>query len=175
MSLLNGLVAYWKLDENSNDSLATYNGTDTSITYQAGKIGKGASFNGTSSKIGLGLFIVPVSISCWVKKTANVGEDDIFTKWSSGTSNDLVFWTDGTGRVGIYAEAFAENFNTTDTLATGVWYHVCYVNKFDGTNSKIFINGVEKASAAGTTLSAGTANSFFGSGDQGATNFLDGI
>jgi hypothetical protein len=45
-----GLVAYYKLDGNSNDAHGSNNGTDSGITYNAsyGKIGQGALGNGTS-------------------------------------------------------------------------------------------------------------------------------
>jgi hypothetical protein len=55
-----GLVAYYKLDGNSNDSVGSNNGTDINVSYNAsyGKIGQGASVTGngkiaTSSNVGI--------------------------------------------------------------------------------------------------------------------------
>ncbi len=54
-SLLNGLIASYSMDTNSNDVLATYNGSDTGMSYDgaSGIIDEGASFNGTTSVIAL--------------------------------------------------------------------------------------------------------------------------
>lgn len=62
------LIAWYKLDGNSNDSAGTNNGTDTSISYVTGRVWNAASFNGTSS-----------SISCWTS-LMNVWTWD-FTIW----------------------------------------------------------------------------------------------
>lgn len=51
MALTDNLISYYKLDSNSNDSVGTNNGTDTSVSYVAGKIGNAASFNGSTSTI----------------------------------------------------------------------------------------------------------------------------
>lgn len=55
-----GLVAYYKLDGNSNDAHGSNNGIDTNVSYNAsyGKIGQGASVTGngkivTSSNVGI--------------------------------------------------------------------------------------------------------------------------
>ncbi len=50
------LVAYWRMEGNSNDSKGSNNGTDSNITYSNanGRFGQGAAFNGTTSSILLG-------------------------------------------------------------------------------------------------------------------------
>ena len=45
------LTSYWSFDSNSNDGVGANNGTDTSMTYTAGKFSNAATFNGTTSKI----------------------------------------------------------------------------------------------------------------------------
>ena len=48
------ILAYFTMDDNSIDSVAgKYNGTDTGITYGAGKIANGSKFSGLSSKINI--------------------------------------------------------------------------------------------------------------------------
>ena len=46
-----GLVAYWKLDGNANDSVGTNNGTILNATNTTGIIKKGILFNGTKSDL----------------------------------------------------------------------------------------------------------------------------
>lgn len=45
------LTAYWNMDSNSNSQVGSHNGTDTAMTYTAGKFSNAATFNGTTSKI----------------------------------------------------------------------------------------------------------------------------
>lgn len=53
MAITDNLVSYYKLDSNSNDSIGSNNGTDTSVSYVAGKIGNAGSFNGSTSYINI--------------------------------------------------------------------------------------------------------------------------
>ena len=72
----NNLLAYWKLDGNSNAATSSFNGSDTSITYSSGNgiINQGAGFNGSSSKITLGTGSLSINhssgdytVSAWIK------------------------------------------------------------------------------------------------------------
>jgi len=71
--LTTGLVSYYKLDSNSNDSFGSNNGTDTSVSYVSGKVNNAASFNGTTSKIVANLSAITskASINFWVKLVNN--------------------------------------------------------------------------------------------------------
>lgn len=82
MALTDNLVSYWKLDGNSNDSVASNNGTDTAITYSVGngKIVQGAGFNGTTST-----FTVPIVMG-------TVGSFNLWYKRAdTSTANDCMF------------------------------------------------------------------------------------
>ena len=61
------MVACYMLDSNTNDETGFYNGTATNITYTDGKFGKGAIFNGSTSKISsdINLNSNNFSISFW--------------------------------------------------------------------------------------------------------------
>lgn len=75
---LTELHQYLPLDLNSNDESGnSNNGTDTSITYggQYGKIGAGALFNGSSSKIDFTASATlkmagQMAVMCWIKGSA---------------------------------------------------------------------------------------------------------
>lgn len=50
-------IAYYKLDANSNDSVGSNNGTDTSVSYaSAGIISNAGDYNGTTSRTALSAF-----------------------------------------------------------------------------------------------------------------------
>ena len=53
-TLMTSLLAYYQLNSNSNDYLGAKNGTDTSVSYGAGKVNNAATYNGSTSKSDLG-------------------------------------------------------------------------------------------------------------------------
>lgn len=97
------LVAYYKLDSNSNDSLGLHNGVDTgSIVYNAGKVNNAGNYGvGFRSTITThtdfnfttgGGNDVPFSIACWCNPS-DIGQGFIFSKFgATGTDNE---WTIG--------------------------------------------------------------------------------
>ena len=105
-----------------------------------------------------------VSVACWVKITSWNSSYDCLMSWADGTSwtnsrvtlarnntsSNLRFTiADGTNYVGV---------NCTTTLALNTWYHV--VGTYDGSNIKIYINGILEGTAASTLsiIYAGTFN-----------------
>lgn len=84
MALTDNLISYYKLDSNSNDSVGSNNGTDTSVSYVAGKIGNAGSYNGSTSYSWMGNVLdqdgsSAFSISLWIKYSST-GNDMIVTK-----------------------------------------------------------------------------------------------
>lgn len=143
------LVAYWRLEGNSNDSKGTNNGTDTDITYSAanGKYGQGAGFNGSSSKISLGniLSLKPtqaITVSTWIKPTTYTNYQAIVTTdgendWIRNRGYGLTHTT-GTS-VGFWINDFSNN-SVFANIATGSWHHV--VGTYDKQNVKLYVDGV---------------------------------
>lgn len=85
------LTAYWSFDTNSNDAINSHNGTDTSMTYTAGKFSNAATFNGTTSKIQVtdhanlkptGAF----TVGMWVKSNVTATRKELFASYSANTN-----------------------------------------------------------------------------------------
>ena len=162
MALTDNILAYWKLDGNSNDSVASNNGTDTSITYSAGNglIVQGAGFDGSTSKIALSTTAFGTtstfSVSMWIKHSSFASRQGLFVK-ASGVSNvGACFWIEvssvGTNNIsfGVMDSGLSGATATSSgTVTDGVWNHV--VCTCDGTNQKVYING----SLSNTTACAG--------------------
>lgn len=100
------LIAGYPFEGNCNDVMGVNNGTPANITYVDGVFGKAASFNGSGSKVDLGLnsLLKPesdFSVSMWVKGKGtgvnsagfgNVG-DSGKRGWELGfTSNNKVYF-----------------------------------------------------------------------------------
>lgn len=85
------LTAYWTFNTNSNSDVGSFNGTDTSMTYTAGKFSNAATFNGTTSKIVLtdsaslkptGSFIV----GGWIKTSTTGATQVLYQSYSANTN-----------------------------------------------------------------------------------------
>ena len=178
------LLSYWRMEGNSNDSKASADGTDTSITYSAGngKFGQGAGFNGSTSKI-----TVPDSndldltgshsISCWFNTNVNNANKSMVEKYSGG--NGYALRLNSNGKLVFYNQENGganTDFVLGDiTVTTGVWTHA--VATYDGTNLRIYLNGASDATpvahTGGNTASAATLK-FGVRGDTGDVQFWDG-
>lgn len=85
------LTAYWSMDTNSNSDVGSFNGTDTAMTYTAGKFGNAATFNGTTSKIVIAdnAALKPTgefTLGCWFKTGTTGTIKTIFQSYSQNTA-----------------------------------------------------------------------------------------
>jgi hypothetical protein len=170
MALTDSLVAYWKMDGNSNDSVDSHNGTDTAMSYSTGKIGQAAIFNGGTSKI-----LVPdhvdwsmaasgFSISCWIKRGATGTVQSVLGQLNAAGNNSSISFgifinatNNVVGRVAIGSTIY--NVTSTGTISdTTTWHHLGFVR--DGTSLRMYIDGVAD----------GVTNSVIGSINNSTTN-----
>ena len=147
-ALTTNIVSYWKLDGNSNDAVSTNNGTDTNVTYSTanGIINQGAGFSGTgninvgnSNSLTLGS---AMSIALWTQPTtAPASYPMLLCKGSVNTSYEM-FWNTAfsPARLAFRSKVSPDNAVTSTTSASvGTWYFV--VATWDGTTSKIYVDG----------------------------------
>ena len=156
-----GLVSYYKLDSNSNDSYGSNHGADTSITYVSGKVGNAANFDGTNSYVVIpdsnslsftnGTNDLPFSVSFWIKLTAT-GFKFIMAKTGGGVYwNNTGEWSiiNNNGNISLYL-ANKTSGRLSNDFATGLvvgnWYHVVITYSGSGINAgmKLYLNGSEK-------------------------------
>lgn len=146
MALKDNIVSYWKLDGNSNDSVASNNGTDTSVTYNVGngKIIQGAGFSAPStSRIAITSSGLPTgttfSMQAWWKGTTPVG-DGIFGWGSSATTGArrLLLISGGNAYFGGQSSDLNSNFAIND----GGWHHI--VVTCNANAATIYVDGASK-------------------------------
>lgn len=153
MALIDNIVAYWKLESNSNDSVNSNNGSDTAITYSSGngKIGNGAGFNGTTSKI-----LVPdstswtmgngdFSVSFWVKRTISgalellCGQSD-----NAGLNTSISFLVrfnaDNTVRGSAAFSSTLVNCESVGTISDTNWHHIVFVRDTGSALLRLYID-----------------------------------
>ncbi|MCH6201975.1 T9SS type A sorting domain-containing protein, partial [Aquiflexum sp. LQ15W] len=167
-----GLVGYWKMDEGSGNILVDHSGNvnnaviqnTSGVFWSEGIIGLAVNLSGNGGRFGL----VPhsssleiedaLTISAWVKPNV-VGRNTIISK---ADGNGFELWLDNNGQI-----EFRLNRGNSGTLYrlkssynyiqdVGEWIHVAAT--FDGSNSKIFINGVEDISVSYAPFTIGTTS-----------------
>jgi len=185
--VLNGLVGWWPLNGNANDSSGNgYNGTVTGATLVPGQNGttNGAyAFNGvaanqyigTTSTMGMG--ITNATLSCWVYNptATNYGQ---FLKMSYASSTGYGIGIGGanfaSGAPGTNIVMLYEGVRwipTTTALGTG-WHYVAMVIDGNGTPYAYKDGAQVSGSYAGSSAVAPTAGLGIGGGD--ATRYFNG-
>ena len=143
-------IATYMLNNNATDVSGNYNGTEFNISYNTGKYGGGAVFNGSSSKIQINQNTIPAnnfSVSMW------------FNLAVLGTKKYLHYlhyygaFIDTNNKINFYVNS---NLICNTILSAGVWYHVVLVKSSAG--KTIYLNGT---SAASDTSDTGNALSSF--------------
>ena len=160
MNLRNGLIGYWKLDENAaNTTVVDSTGTqanatasqNTSVMTATGKIATCLSFNGTTDYVNVPhhssqLTTTGLSISAWIY--ADTGGEANF-----GRIIDKSSALSGVGGYYLCTRGSDYMFQVNDgtqvisgTRENGVWQFVVITVQSDGTG-QIYINGVASGSS----------------------------
>lgn len=161
-NLQSGLVADYPFNGNTRD-MTPYadNGTGTSLTTTAdrkGRVGSAYSFDGTASKIKVNensIFkpTTGLSISVWYNPADNTNLSTILSTTSGGGGYDFKLTSSSTGSgcaankicFAVYYGAGLTTISANRSLLpAGTWGHV--VVTYDGTNMKMYVNGVQQAS-----------------------------
>ncbi len=144
-TLLNGLIAYWKLDEASgtlyDETTNNYDGTPTDITFQQTTITNGiysVSYNGTSSKIVVGSggtgYPKPTTggtIAIWFKSSDTGDKRFLYARPS--TNYGMIIYHSGGAFSWLTGNGTTETENNlTGTYSDGSWHLLILC--WDGTN-----------------------------------------
>ena len=165
----NGLVGWWTFNGKDMDTTGVYDmsgngrsGTRTGTIALTGKIGQGLLFNDTKDEYvtipnnSVWNFSGAFSISAWIKTTSNPAVaaccSGVVTRSSNAPYPWYLRFQSGLVEFAIDATNPAQY---TWTPTPGRWYHL--VGLWDGSNNKVYVDGVQQASVANT--SAPTANS----------------
>jgi hypothetical protein len=143
-TLLAGLISFWKMEGDSNDSVGPNNGTNTNIIFSSanGKIGQGAGFGSANSMISTTFSFTPTafSVAWWIYPTSTLNYSQ-FCKANAGWGAFFCH-TDSTG--GCYCGTDVTNRFTPTQLPAGTvtlnaWN--CFVFTFNSGTGKFYKNG----------------------------------
>lgn len=157
-----GLAGYWKLDEASGTAAADSAGSNTGTLSGGpvwkpfeGKVAGALQFDGVDDIVEIPSDLSlegysQITLSAWVypTETGQAGASRIISKSDGGSSDDygLLRGTDNnlTFRVRNASNVLvSHNVAATNTVPTNNWTHILGV--YDGTDMRIYINGVESA------------------------------
>ena len=150
------LMAYYRFNNNANDSFNSNHGTATNILYSGGIVDNAACFNGNYysniSNINIpqsNIFNTKnVTISAWIYPSPTF--DNTNTQVPFTFHGTVLSWTNGSYRLGFWNGnlQFLNNINGSidnlevwagNYLQTGKWHHIAAT--YDGSTKKIYISG----------------------------------
>jgi hypothetical protein len=189
-----GLVGYWNFDEGSGTIAYDSSGNGNSgaiygATWIGGRYGNGLNFDGISDYVDVGNSTIlnpasAMSISAWIflESYAGVGEGQRTIverrKYDVIHSYQFMIFPAGDCREGhvrfsLWSSGIENVVDSVDAVTLNQWYHI--VATYDGTNAKIYINGVQNAIASlSGSIDSTNLKTLIGAGDQGTTNFFNG-
>ncbi len=157
-------VGLWHMDEASGnvvDSSGNGNtGTSNGTTVVAGKLGNARSFNGSTDYISIAdsssLNPSAITAETWIKTTDTGVSKSILGKASGCATSGYIMWLNenyvGAGKPGFFVGSWWVDANIT--INDGLWHYL--VGTYDGTDAKIYVDGVlsNSASHPGANLSS---------------------
>ena len=175
------------LNGNSTDSSGNgNNGTDTAITYSAGKFGQGAGFNGSNSKIALSSTFTDLTsnwtVSMWVKRGATGNNIyPLFSRWKSTTQERQLYIYFSSNAISGRQDKiqvdipYIKAILTSSTTITDSNYHLITVTK-NSTTWSIYIDGSLSSSIvdASSQESAQTTSPYIGHNLPDVTTYFNG-
>jgi fibronectin type 3 domain-containing protein len=179
------LKALYTFEGNALDTSGNgNNGTATSVTYVAGKIGaQAAQFNGTSSYVSIPACISnDFSVAMWIKTTDTAGSAG--GQWWSGkglvdgeVAGPATDW--GTAIVGgKFVLGVGANTDTTVASSVsvndGTWHHVTATRNNTSGAMAVYVDGVLRGSGAGATGTRSAPPGLRIGCIQTGNNFLNG-
>lgn len=104
------------------------------------------------------------TVECWIYNLELVDSNTLFTWWNSGTDRRNVH----IGATYInYASQSALYIHVLHGMVINQWYHIALT--YDGTTTRIFVNGVVKGTYAGTQMFTANAPFYIGAGGSSLT------
>ena len=160
----NYIAPIWRMPRNTNkDKLSNYS----------------IDFNGSGDYIDCGspsLFddLTSFSFSCWFNSDIKSQDRGILGKWLSGTNRSFALNLETSGNIRFIVRsggAAAQSYINTSDWSTGNWYNV--IGTYDGSNVKLYLDGVLKDTVA-LTGTVDNVTQSFRIGVYGSASYFDG-
>jgi len=181
--------AFYKFDNNTNDSTGSYNMTNRNITFSTDDSAIGThsgEFNGASSEgIISSTTTTPIdfsaedfTISFWAKVDNFTNTVYPLSKWGSNATNDRAILTSirqtGYEDFSVYEHNGSTYFQMTHSksLEADRWYHFAYTR--NGSTATLYVDGVGESFARTNTIKQTSQDIFIGNIREDTTSWFDG-
>jgi subtilisin-like proprotein convertase family protein len=154
-TFLSGMVAWWKAENNTIDSVNGNNITANNIVYTNGEVAKAFQYNGSTSFITASasptLAVSNLTFEGWIFPTTGTYEP-IIDYGGPGQQSPVHFWVNGLGLSASPGVLYANIRNTSLSLNTGAivpqntWSHVAFTLNVNTGAAAIYFNGAQVAS-----------------------------
>ena len=173
-----GIVGYWKLDEGQSTTARDVSGNNNTGTLSTGGStwtnppatitfddAAAVKLDGSSGYVSLGTTNLPAAnatetISVWVKLGSTSGTQD-FIALGNGSGSGVKLGLSG-GTLAAFTWA-GTSLVTGTTPVDGAWHNVVY--SYDGTNNRLYLDGVAATPTITAHQSASTTAAFLGTYD----------
>jgi len=172
MGLNNGLEALYHFTGNANDSSGNGNNgtivgatltTDMNAVSNQAYLYDGNDYmylpNDTFGTLSEG------TISMFVKFNSLASDISIFSYGQASHAFDFQIKSGGQMRIWLYDAGYKYDLTTTNSLSTGVWYHIVF--KVDSTGNSIWVDGIQWTGtyASGSSSTSGFLSSVLSTND----------
>ena len=173
------ITAYWKMDEGAgvtttNDTLEIYNGTLVNAGWTAQGLLKNATTYNNKNQAFVNMTLpiyqfntsLSMSMSLWVKKNTTgemsiISQSNPYTNWQ-GLNLKFIIGEYLEWKFGSSDVAGSNSLNTLTTTdnftALGTWYHIALTYSNNGNITKLYVNGILKASDLTGINTSGSSN-----------------
>lgn len=151
---LSGMVAWWKAENNTVDSVSGIGGIANNVTYVSGEVGKAFQLDGSTSFVTApaspSLAVSNLTFEGWIFPTTTTYEP-IVDYSGSGTGSPVHFWVNGYELTPTSGILYANIRNTSLSLHTGAvvpqnrWSHVAFTLNVNTGLAVIYYNGIQVA------------------------------
>lgn len=180
LDISNGLVAWWKFDENSGLDSSGINNQGTLVASPVpvlGVIGNGFSFNGTTQWItiadsaSLDVLTTNFTVALWVKWLNQSVANDVVYDCGTQTNHWYLSFLATTNKFGFTKRAIAD-FRANTTIDTN-WHHLAVVKSGDaGTNLTFYYDGKTDGTASVGSVSTPSGTKFIARWNESAASGL---
>jgi len=134
---------------------------DAKISTSVKKYNSGSiSFDGTGDYLSVGTTSNPLfslnggkyTIEFWVYFNSLSGEQVIVERFTAASGPGYTLYKTGSNTINLYGSGSV--ITNTTVFTTSTWYHIAVT--YDGTNTRIFVNGTLEATAAANLTDGGT-------------------
>ncbi len=162
---MDSVVAMWKMDENSGDTVydETANdndGTRYGATWVDGRNGSGLEFD--EDYVKFGDIDIPLSgtIEMWFKPSIDYdGSQETGKLWYKFHSIDMDFLPNGSIRSHVSPSEDSYVYSKERTYSADTWYHIAWAWGEKGEH--LYINGIEEGSNTNTATAPDSTQSFY--------------